>query len=61
MKTLFKYSLHYKMTFQQEYIIEQQTIMNGSHKGFIQIFSSMRNSISTSLNNQALQDNECFT
>jgi hypothetical protein len=49
------------MTFQQEYIIEQQTIMNGSHKGFIQIFSSMRNSISTSLNNQALQDNECFT
>jgi hypothetical protein len=35
--------------------------MNVSHKGFIQIFSTMPKEISASLNNQKLEDNECFT
>ncbi len=35
--------------------------MNLSHQGLIQIFSSMQNEISTIINNQTLEDNECFT
>jgi hypothetical protein len=35
--------------------------MNLSHKGFIQIFSSMWNDISTNVNNQTLEDNESLT
>jgi hypothetical protein len=35
--------------------------MNVSHQDFIQVFSAMPKDISTSLNNQTLEDNECFT
>ncbi len=35
--------------------------MNLSQQDFIQVFSAMPKDISASLNNQTLEDNECFT